>query len=74
MSSTARQGFRSKRESRAISFLPVCHIFERMILYLYQYYGVSVYFGESIDKIGDNIKEVRPTVMLMCAKTHRKSV
>lgn len=49
--------------SRAISFLPICHIFERMILYLYQYYGVSVYFGESIDKISDNIKEVRPTVM-----------
>ena len=52
-----------KGKSRAMSFLPVCHIFERMILYLYQYYGVSVYFGESIDKIGDNIKEVRPTVM-----------
>ena len=49
--------------SRAISFLPICHIFERMILYIYQYYGVSVYFGESIDKISDNIKEVRPTVM-----------
>jgi long-chain acyl-CoA synthetase len=49
--------------SRAMSFLPVCHIFERMILYLYQYYGVSVYFGESIDKISDNIKEVKPNVM-----------
>lgn len=52
-----------KGKSRAMSFLPVCHIFERMILYLYQYYGVSIYFGESIDKISDNIKEVRPTVM-----------
>ncbi len=50
-------------KSRALSFLPICHIFERMILYLYQYYGVSVYFGESIDKIGDNIKEVQPTVI-----------
>jgi long-chain acyl-CoA synthetase len=52
-----------KGKSRAMSFLPICHIFERMILYLYQYYGVSVYFGESIDKISDNIKEVKPTVM-----------
>ena len=52
-----------KGKSRAMSFLPICHIFERMILYLYQYYGVSVYFGESIEKISDNIKEVRPTVM-----------
>ena len=49
--------------SRAMSFLPICHIFERMILYLYQYYGVSVYFGESIDKISDNLKEVKPTVI-----------
>ena len=50
-------------KSRALSFLPICHIFERMILYLYQYYGVSVYFGESIDKISDNLKEVKPTVI-----------
>jgi len=50
-------------KSRALSFLPVCHIFERMILYLYQYYGVSIYFGESIEKIGDNLKEVKPTVI-----------
>ncbi len=52
-----------KGKSRALSFLPVCHIFERMILYLYQYYGVSIYFGESIEKISDNIKEVKPTVI-----------
>src|SRR3970282_661028 len=49
--------------SRALSFLPICHIFERMILYLYQYYGVSVYFAEAIDKISDNLKEVKPTVI-----------
>ncbi|TDE03831.1 AMP-dependent synthetase/ligase [Flavobacterium hiemivividum] len=49
--------------TRALSFLPICHIFERMILYLYQYYGVSVYFGEAIDKISDNLKEVQPTVI-----------
>ncbi|HEY1195361.1 long-chain fatty acid--CoA ligase [Flavobacterium sp.] len=50
-------------KSTALSFLPICHIFERMILYIYQYYGVSVYFGESIDKISDNLKEVQPTVI-----------
>ncbi|MFV8347073.1 AMP-dependent synthetase/ligase [Flavobacterium sp. ZB4P13] len=50
-------------KSRALSFLPICHIFERMILYLYQYYGVAVYFGESIDKVGDNIREVQPNVI-----------
>ncbi|MFD0975203.1 AMP-dependent synthetase/ligase [Salinimicrobium gaetbulicola] len=47
----------------ALSFLPVCHIFERMILYLYQYYSVSVHFAESIDKISDNLKEVKPHVI-----------
>lgn len=47
----------------ALSFLPVCHIFERMILYLYQYYSVSVYFAESIEMISDNLKEVKPNVI-----------
>lgn len=46
-----------------LSFLPVCHIFERMILYLYQYYSVSIHFAESIDKISDNLKEVKPHVI-----------
>ena len=48
---------------RALSFLPVCHIYERMILYLYQYYGVSIYFAESIEKVSDNIKEATPDVI-----------
>ncbi len=50
-------------KSKALSFLPVCHIFERMLHYLYMYAGVSIYFAESIDKIGDNIKEVKPNLM-----------
>jgi long-chain acyl-CoA synthetase len=50
-------------KSRALSFLPICHIYERMVTYIYQFYGSSIYFGESIEKISDNIKEVRPTVM-----------
>jgi len=49
--------------TRSLSFLPICHIFERMILYLYQYCGVSIYFAESIEKMSDNLKEVKPNVM-----------
>lgn len=49
--------------SRALSFLPICHIYERMILYLYQYYGVSTYFAESIEKVSYNIKEAQPFVI-----------
>lgn len=48
--------------SVALSFLPICHIFERVILYIYQYYSVSIYFAESIDKLSENINEVKPTV------------
>ena len=50
-------------DTKALSFLPICHVFERMLTYLYQYYGISIYFAESIEKISDNLKEVHPHVM-----------
>ena len=50
-------------KTRALSFLPICHIFERMVTYLYQYYGVAIYFAESIEKLSENLKEVHPNVM-----------
>ena len=50
-------------ETRVLSFLPICHIFERILIYVYQYAGVGIYFAEAIDKIGDNAKEVKPNLM-----------
>ena len=50
-------------ETRILSFLPICHIFERMLIYLYQYSGSSIYFAEGIDKIGENAKEIKPHLM-----------
>jgi long-chain acyl-CoA synthetase len=50
-------------EASALSFLPICHIFERVILYIYMYNSVSVYFAESIETIADNLKEIKPNVM-----------
>jgi len=47
---------------RALSFLPLCHIFERMLLYLYFRAGVSIYYAESIERVADNLKEVKPHV------------
>lgn len=47
---------------RALSFLPLNHIFERMVTYIYLYNGVSIYYAESLDTIGDNLKEVQPAV------------
>jgi long-chain acyl-CoA synthetase len=58
--------------SKALSFLPVCHIFERMILYLYQYTGMEIYFAESIEKISDNLKEVKPNVMTAVPRLYEK--
>ncbi len=50
-------------ETKALSFLPVCHIYERMLMYLYQYRGVGIYFAESLETISDNLKEIKPDVM-----------
>jgi long-chain acyl-CoA synthetase len=47
---------------RCLSFLPLNHIFERMVSYIYMYIGVSIYYAESIDTVGDNLKEVKPTL------------
>ena len=45
---------------RALSFLPLNHIFERMVTYLYLFNGTSIYYAESLETIGDNLKEVQP--------------
>ncbi|MDF4202651.1 long-chain fatty acid--CoA ligase [Maribacter sp. SA7] len=50
-------------KTKALSFLPLCHVYERMLIYLYQYRGVSIYYAESLDKISDNLKETSPHVM-----------
>ncbi|HEX4886594.1 MAG TPA: long-chain fatty acid--CoA ligase, partial [Luteibaculaceae bacterium] len=47
---------------KALSFLPVCHIYERMLLYLYTLKGVEIHFAESMDTIVANMQEVRPHV------------
>lgn len=47
---------------RALSFLPLNHIFEKMVSYIYLNAGVSIYYAESMDTIGENLKEVKPIV------------
>ena len=66
VSNTLESSFRLPIEDgavKALSFLPVCHIYERMLMYLYQYRGVSIYFAESLETISENLKEVEPHVM-----------
>ncbi len=48
--------------SRALSFLPLNHVYERVLTYLYFYLGVSVWYAESIEKVADNLKEVQPEI------------
>ncbi|MFS4429083.1 AMP-dependent synthetase/ligase [Chryseobacterium sp. GVT01B] len=60
------------KETRALSFLPICHIFERMLFYLYQYNGFSLYFAESIEKMGENVKEVKPHYMTVVPRLVEK--
>ena len=60
------------KTTRTLSFLPICHIFERMIYYLYQTKGFSIYFAESIDKMGENMKEVKPHYMTVVPRLLEK--
>jgi long-chain acyl-CoA synthetase len=45
---------------RALSFLPLCHSYERMLTYVYMYCGVSIYYAESTDKLMEHFKELHP--------------
>ena len=49
--------------SRSLTFLPPCHAYERMVIYTYMYIGITTYIAESLDKIGNNIKEAKPHIM-----------
>lgn len=51
--------------SRAMTFLPLCHIFERMMNYFYQFMGYETYYAENIGKVVENLKDARP--YMMCA-------
>lgn len=53
----------SPTSTKALSFLPICHAYERMLVYLYQYLGMSVYYAESVATIANDMKEIHPTMM-----------
>jgi long-chain acyl-CoA synthetase len=63
---------------RALSFLPLNHIYERTISYLYMYLSVGIYYAESIDTIADNLKEIKPhafnTVPRLLEKVYDKII
>ena len=55
-----------------LSVLPFSHVFERLAMYMYLYHGMSIFYAESMEKIGDNMREVRPTIMLCVPRLFEK--
>jgi len=52
------------RDDSTLSVLPLSHVLERMAMYMYLYHGMATYFAESLDTIGSNLREVRPTIFV----------
>ena len=65
-------------EAKALSFLPLCHIYERTGSFCFMFMGVSIYYAESMEAIGENLKEVQPhifnTVPRLLEKVYDKIV
>jgi long-chain acyl-CoA synthetase len=49
-------------QTRVLSYLPLCHIYERMMNYAWQYLGIPIYYAESLGTIADNLREIKPTI------------
>lgn len=62
ISSTDRLPDMQPKESRSLSFLPVCHVYERMLHYLYMYNGVTIYFAESLETIKEDLNMAKPDI------------
>jgi long-chain acyl-CoA synthetase len=59
-------------EDRVLSVLPLSHVFERGAMYMYIHHGACVYYAESLERIGDNLREVHPTVMVAVPRLYEK--
>ena len=60
------------QEDVALSVLPLSHVFERGAMYMYLHHGAKVYFAEAIERIGDNMREVRPTLVVAVPRLFEK--
>ncbi|MCA1593511.1 MAG: long-chain fatty acid--CoA ligase, partial [Acidobacteria bacterium] len=56
----------------ALSVLPLSHVFERMAMYMYIQHGMRIFYAESLEKIGDNMREVRPTLVVAVPRLFEK--
>lgn len=64
------------KNQKSLSFLPLCHSFERTVFYAYLMFGIHIYYAESLDTIGENLREVQPycftTVPRVLEKVYEK--
>jgi len=76
LNSVASFPFEKNVSGKSLSFLPLNHIFERMVSYIYIYSGISIYYAESLETIADNLKEIKPnlfcTVPRLLEKVYEK--
>jgi len=63
---------RTDENDVALTFLPLSHIFERMVLYLYTHFGTTICYAESIEAVPQNLREVRPTIMTAVPRLFEK--
>lgn len=61
-----------QKGDRALSFLPLCHILERVGNYLWQYIGLQIYYPESIETLGDNMREIRVNTFITVPRIFEK--
>ncbi len=59
---SSEYSFPVERGDRALSFLPVCHAYERVFQYVYMYKGLTIFFAQSMDTIGEDFRSVRPHI------------
>lgn len=68
--------FEDAPQTKVLSFLPLNHIFEKCVSYIYMFSGISIYYAESLETIGENLKEVQPdgftTVPRLLEKVYEK--
>ena len=70
---SSRKRLPCDHNSTALSFLPLCHVYERMVAYMYIYVGVSIYYAESMETIGDDLRDVKPQIFTAVPKDPFKS-
>ncbi|HEX8922866.1 MAG TPA: long-chain fatty acid--CoA ligase, partial [Pyrinomonadaceae bacterium] len=59
-------------DDSVLSVLPYSHVLERLAMYMYMHHGMSVFYAESMEKIGDNLREVRPSILICVPRLFEK--